>query len=171
MPLCRRLELLLLLKAYENPGTKYTVLIDEFHKPLTIKRVNDELLQAISTKRYRGTRFISSEIAEDFITKDLEEKGFDEDDFTYHGNIRIPNNFGFILLSSKPEVIVGNKDLYDRMDIVYLTEEDQGNVNSVDDLLNMRIHESSDKKEFKEIIEDPERKTNELYSFLAKFRK
>jgi hypothetical protein len=167
----------MIIKAYQNPKKKYTILIDEFHKPLTIRRVNDELLQAISLKRYKERRFISSDIAETLISEKLTEDGFDEKDFTYHGNIELPRNFGFILLSSKPNVIVENDDLYDRMDIVYLRQEDRSRINSVGDLLDISIKSSADKKDFKEIIKSQSRDRDDssykdnLDQFLSKFNK
>jgi hypothetical protein len=147
----------MIVNAYKNPSINYTVLIDEFHKPLTIKRVNDELLQGISTKRYRGRRFISSEIADSFISEELNELGFDEDDYSFHGNIEIPRNFGFILLSSKPNVIVDNEDLYDRMDIVYLRKEDQGSINNIEDLKSRSIHTENNKIKFKQLIKSQDK--------------
>lgn len=151
----------MIISAYKNPKIKYTVLIDEFHKPLTIKRVNDELLQAISLKRYKERRFISSEIAESFIEPELKDLFLDEKDFTYHGNIEIPSNFGFVFLSSKPNVIVDNEDLYDRMNIIYLRKEDISRINSIDDLLNKSIKKSEDKKEFKNIIKSQDRESDD----------
>lgn len=147
----------MIIEAYKNPDKKYTVLIDEFHKSLTIKRVNDELLQAISTKRYRERRFISSEIAESLISEKLDELGFTEDQYSFHGNIEVPKNFGFVLLSSKPNVIVDNEDLYDRMDIVYLRTEDQGTINTIQDLESKKIETSEKKKKFKELVKSQDK--------------
>ena len=151
----------MIVEAYKNPNIKYTVLIDEFHKPLTIKRVNDELLQAISTKRYREHRFISSEIAESFISQELDELGFTEKQYSYHGNIEIPRNFGFILLSSKPNVILDNEDLYDRMDIIYLRKKDKDTINNIKDLKLRIIHKEEDKKSFKKLIKSEDKEMDD----------
>lgn len=159
----------MIIKAYENPQNKYTVLIDEFHKPITLRRVNDELLQAISTKRYGGVRFISSETAFDEISKELEKLGIKEDIYDYHGNIVIPDNFGFILLSSKPDVIVDNDDLYGRLDIVYLRESDRTKFTTVNDFDESRIHTYEDKKEFKNLIKSDD--NDLLNEFIDKFNK
>jgi hypothetical protein len=158
----------MIIAAYKNPDKLYTILIDEFHKPLTIRRVNDELLQAISTKRYSGTRFISSDIAYELISEELLES-IEEDQFSYHGNIKIPDNFGFIFLSSKPSVVVDNEDLFDRLDILYIREEDRVNIVSVDDIGNSRISENSDKKEFKKLIKELPNSKDSLDEFIDKF--
>jgi hypothetical protein len=163
----------MIIKAYENPETKYTVLIDEFHKPLTIKRVNDELLQAISTKRFGGRRFISSEIAQKYISKKLKRLGFDDKKYySYHGNIEIPDNFGFIFLSSKPNIVVSNDDLYERMDIVYLTDF-ENRPDTIEKIQSSRISETSDKNKFKNIIKDTDddnrdEKKSEILSLVNK---
>jgi hypothetical protein len=162
----------MIIKAYENPKTKYTVLIDEFHKPLTIKRVNDELLQAISTKRFGGRRFISSEIAQKYISKKLKRLGFDDKKYySYHGNIEIPDNFGFIFLSSKPNIVVSNDDLYERMDIVYLTDS-ENRPDTIEKIQSYRISETSEKNKFKNIIKDTDdenrdEKKSEIKSLLS----
>ena len=78
--------------------------------------INDELLQAISTKRNMGRRFISL----DDDTSEL-YKGVDFD----RGNILIPDNFGFIFISSKPRIISNNTDFFNRVDLVVLTEADR----------------------------------------------
>jgi hypothetical protein len=159
----------MIIEAYKNPDKKYTVIIDEFHKPLTIKRVNDELLQAISTKRYRERRFISSEIAESFISRELINSGFTEDQYSFHGNIEVPRNFGFVLLSSKPNVIVDNEDLYDRMDIVYLRLQDQGTINTIQDLESKKIEISENKKKFKELIKSQDKDNKDDDSWRESF--
>lgn len=158
----------MIIAAYKNPDKLYTILIDEFHKPLTIRRVNDELLQAISTKRYSGTRFISSDIAYELMSEELLEF-LEEDQFSYHGNIKIPDNFGFIFLSSKPSVVVDNEDLFDRLDILYIREEDRVNIVSVDDIDMSRISENSDKKEFKKLIKELPNSKDSLDDFVDKF--
>lgn len=158
----------MIIAAYKNPDKLYTILIDEFHKPLTIRRVNDELLQAISTKRYSGTRFISSDIAYELISEELLES-LEEEQFSYHGNIKIPDNFGFIFLSSKPSVVVDNEDLFDRLDILYIREEDRVNIVSVEDIGNSRISDNSDKKEFKKLIKELPNSKDSLDEFIDKF--
>jgi len=157
----------MIIKAYENPDKLYTILIDEFHKPLTIRRVNDELLQAISTKRYSGQRFISSDIAYEYISEKLEDLNIDEDVYSYHGNIKLPDNFGFIFLSSKPSIVVDNEDLYDRLDIVYIKEGNRDHIKSIDDMSKIKISENKDKKEFKDIIKSSDKES--LNDFINKF--
>ena len=156
-----------IIAAYKNPDKKYTIMIDEFHKSLTIRKVNDELLQAISKKRYDGVRFLSSDVATFYISEKLEEANISEEVYDYHGNIKIPDNFGFILLSSKPAVIVDNDDLYDRVDVVYIREGDRNSIKTVNDLDNLRISENSDKDQFKKIIKSSDK--DQLDEFIDKF--
>ena len=146
-----------LLEAYKNPDKLYTVVIDEFHKPLTIKRVNDELLQAISLQRYNETRFLVGDVADELFLEHLENiPGLLRKDYMFHGNIKIPSNFGFILISSKPNIVVDNGDIYDRVDIVYLERSDIGKINTISDLLSRKIHTIEDKKSFKQMIKSKE---------------
>jgi hypothetical protein len=77
-------------KAYNDAENNYTIVIDECHKNLEI--INDVLLQAISTKRNDGVRFLA--------LNSLVEKEFDFypqlmeiefcpailDSFSYHRN-------------------------------------------------------------------------------------
>ena len=103
-------------KAYNDAENNYTIVIDECHKNLEI--INDVLLQAISTKRNDGVRFLS--------LNSLVEKEFD---FlpAINGNRVLPNNLGFLFISSKSNIIEGNDDLKNRIEIIELAESDQAN--------------------------------------------
>jgi hypothetical protein len=102
------------MSAHNNPNKLVTAIFDECHKSAVIEMINDELLQCISTRRNAGRRFISVD----------EETG---DLYTglspHRGNLLIPDNFGFIFLSSKPDVIISNSDFFNRVDIYVLTEQ------------------------------------------------
>jgi len=104
----------MIMTAYNNPNKLVTAIFDECHKSAVIEMINDELLQCISTRRNAGKRFISVD----------EETG---DLYTglspHRGNLLIPDNFGFIFLSSKPDVIISNSDFFNRVDIYVLTEQ------------------------------------------------
>ena len=145
-----------IIRAYEQPDTLFTVLIDEFHKPMTIKRVNDELLQAISTSRYSGNRFLTLEVAEELMEEKLKSLGLNEDDYLYHSNIRIPDNLGFVLLTSKPSVIVDNKDIYDRVNIAEIRRDyydemtRESRVKNLSDLSGIILKTKEEKDKFKE---------------------
>ena len=145
-----------IVRAYEQPDTLFTVLIDEFHKPMTIKRVNDELLQAISTSRYSGNRFLTLEVAEELMEEKLKSLGLNEDDYLYHSNIRIPDNLGFVLLTSKPSVIVDNKDIYDRVNIAEIRRDyydemtRESRVKNLSDLSGIILKTKEEKDKFKE---------------------
>jgi hypothetical protein len=104
----------MIMTAYNNPNKLVTAIFDECHKSAVIEMINDELLQCISTRRNAGRRFISV----DEETGDL-YTGLS----THRGNLLIPDNFGFIFLSSKPDVIISNSDFFNRVDIYVLTEQ------------------------------------------------
>jgi hypothetical protein len=100
--------------AANDPENHYTVVIDECHKNLEI--INDVLLQAISTKRNNGIRFLA--------LNSLVDKEFD---FLPEskGNRVLPDNLGFLFISSKSDIIEGNDDLKNRIEIIELMESDQ----------------------------------------------
>lgn len=126
----------LIVKAFNDPTTLYTAIFDECHKSNIIEMINDELLQAISTKRNMGRRFISL----DDDTSEL-YKGVDFD----RGNILIPDNFGFIFISSKPRIISNNTDFFNRVDLVVLTESDR-EMKTSDELLSKVLPEEEKMK-------------------------
>jgi hypothetical protein len=128
----------MLIEASNNPSELYTAVFDECHKSNVIEMINDELLQAISLKRNRY-RFISldDDTAEVFEDSNLEVE---------RGNIKIPDNFGFIFISSNPRVIGGNPDFFNRVDLIELTEADR-KINNIEGLLSKKVEESSDKRE------------------------
>jgi hypothetical protein len=113
-------------EAQEDLENHYTIVIDECHKNLEI--INDVLLQAISTKRNNGVRFLS-------INSIVDEKF----DFLpeANGNRILPKNLGFLFISSKSDLIEGNDDLRNRIDIIELNENDQNDTDySIEYLLN-----------------------------------
>jgi hypothetical protein len=105
----------LIMEAHNNPSTDYVAVFDECHKANVIEMINDELLQCISTKRNFKKRFISveQEIA-DLFSGLSDHRG---------GNLLIPNNFGFVFLSSKPDVIVKNADFFNRVNTYIMFEQ------------------------------------------------
>lgn len=118
----------MLIEASKNPQELYTVVFDEMHKSNVIEMINDELLQAISTKRNNGIRFISldDDTAEIYAISQLD---------TIRGNLIIPDNFGFIFISSKPKVISNNTDFFNRVDIVVLKSYEEETIATSDELL------------------------------------
>lgn len=126
----------MIVEAFSNPTTLYTAVFDECHKSNVIEMINDELLQAISTKRNMGKRFIS-------LDEDTSElyKGVD----TFRGNILIPDNFGFIFISSKPRIIANNTDFFNRVELVLLTEADR-DMSTSDELLSKVLPEEEKMK-------------------------
>ena len=49
----------------------------------------------------------------------------------FRGNLLIPDNFGFIFLSSKPDVIISNADFFNRVDIYIMMK--RPDENSIED--------------------------------------
>ena len=115
----------MITNAYDNPKQLFTAVFDECHKSNVIEMINDEILQAISIKRNNGKRF---------ITLDDDTAELYPNSEKYRGNILIPDNLGFIFISSKPDVILHNDDFFSRIDIVMLkpyTEENLTNINQL----------------------------------------
>lgn len=104
----------MIMTAHEHPEKMVTAVFDECHKSAVIEMINDELLQCISTRRNMGRRFISVDEETEELYPGLAK---------HRGNLLIPNNFGFIFLSSKPDVIIQNSDFFNRVDIYVLTEQ------------------------------------------------
>lgn len=117
----------LILEAVDNPQKEYTAVFDEMHKSIVIEMVNDELLQAISLERNEGRRFISvdGEIAS--LYKDKLD------------NLNIPQNFGFIFITSNPKILKNNPDLIRRVRVVRINKGDSSKINTIDDLLNLSV--------------------------------
>lgn len=128
----------MLIEASKNPQKLYTAVFDEMHKSNVIEMINDELLQAISTKRNRGRRFISldDDTAEIYQSSELD---------TERGNLLIPDNFGFIFISSKPRVIANNADFFNRVDIVILKSYEEETIDTTDELLSNTLDDFSKK--------------------------
>ena len=128
----------MIIDAAQNPDTLYTAVFDECHKSSTIEMINDELLQCISIHRNNGVRFISldHDTAELYNVDGLEKR---------RGNIILPDNFGFIFISSKPRVISNNADFFNRVDIVILRHFEEETIESSDELLE-KVLDSDEKK-------------------------
>lgn len=105
-----------IVKAKTDPINYYTIVLDECHKDGFIDRINSELLQCFSTKRNDGLRFFSTNKSTDNLFVSLEQK---------NGRRVVPDNVGFILITSKPDIIENNDDIKNRVDIINLREEDR----------------------------------------------
>jgi len=125
----------MMMEADENPQNLYTAVFDEMHKGNIIEMINDELLQAISIHRNNEMRFISldPDTAEPFTMTGL----WNEDD----NCIEIPNNFGFIFISSKPKVISNNPDFFNRVDLVIIEQSDRDNIRTANDIIDRVLPE------------------------------
>ena len=126
----------MIVNAYNNPTQLFTAVFDECHKSNVIEMINDELLQAISDKRNNGNRFISL----DDDTAEL-YPGTEK----HRGNILIPDNLGFIFISSKPDVIIHNDDFFNRIDIVQLKSYEEERLTNIEQLLSKTL--SNEEKE------------------------
>ena len=127
----------MIMNAYEDPTQLYTAVIDEFHKSNIIEMVNDEIMHAISTKRFGGKRFIS-------LDTDTEE--LYPTTTKWRGNMLIPDNFGFIFISSKPKVISNNPDFFNRLDVVVLKHHEEERIQTSRELLGKVLSEDEKMK-------------------------
>ena len=144
----------LIMEAHNNPNRLVTAVFDECHKSNVIEMINDELLQSISTKRNAGKRFISL----DGDTSSL-YSGLKPDN---KGNLLIPDNFGFIFLSSKPDVIVKNSDFFNRVDVYVLLDTPVRELSiNPDELLEL------DTEYFEKIEGKDENSIKEIYTLLS----
>jgi hypothetical protein len=140
-----------LIQASEDSKNFYTVVFDEMHKSNIIEMINDELLQAISTKRNNGRRFLPLDDTTEYLSEYLEEDEV--------GNLLVPDNFGFIFISSKPKVIANNEDFFNRVEFAELLrgrdiiENEDGSVTSriksISDLL--ALVDLTDRSKFKSL--------------------
>ncbi len=123
----------MLIEAKQDPFEYYTAVFDEMHKSNVMEMINDELLQAISKRRNNGKRYISLDKDTAALYKgNLEDFG--------RNSFLIPDNFGFIFISSKEKVIKNNPDFYNRVDIVNLTPEDR-DIEDVDEFVERKMSE------------------------------
>lgn len=130
-----------IMKAQNNPSTYYTVIFDECHRPITISKLNTDLLQALSSRRNRGgerfltmdrsTKRMYTSSSEEFPTP-LKEKS---------GKILVPDNFGIVCLSSQPAVICRNEDFLNRVDVVIFNKRNR----DIDDLTQFKKLEPNQK--------------------------
>lgn len=114
-----------MMMAQNDPGKCYTIIFDECHRPITISKLNTDLLQALSSKRNRGgERFVTM----DRSTKRMytTTKDFDIPLKEKSGKILVPDNFGIVCLSSQPAVICRNADFLNRVDLVVFHQSDRG---------------------------------------------
>jgi len=131
----------MIIESAENPSELYTAVFDECHKSNVIEMINDELLQCISTKRNNGLRFISLDRNTiDLYKNEAQEIPLRIDRY----NIYLPDNFGFIFISSKTKVIANNEDFFNRVDIIILTQEDR-NINTSQELINKILKDEKNK--------------------------
>ena len=138
----------LLITASQNPEKLYTAFFDEMHKTSVIDMINDELLQAISLKRNEGVRFVTLDPESSLMfskTSLLHEES---------GVIYVPDNVGFIFITSKPKVIANNPDFFNRVDLVKIQgEEDWKRMQTSEDLID-NILSSEEKSTFSSIRND-----------------
>jgi hypothetical protein len=57
----------------------------------------------------------------------------------------IPDNFGFIFISSNARVISGNPDFFNRVDLVELTVDDR-KIQNIEELNQKRVTDADDKR-------------------------
>lgn len=139
----------MIMDAHNNPDKLFTAVFDECHKASIIEMINDELLQCISKNRNLGKRFISLDTETQSLFTGLED---------FRGNLLLPNNFGFIFLSSKPDVILDNDDFFNRVDIYVMIKQPKESQSCEDIINNTEFFKKFDehrksKSEIKETFE------------------
>jgi hypothetical protein len=65
---------------------------------------------------------------------------------TERGNLLIPDNFGFIFISSKPRVIANNADFFNRVDIVILKSYEEETIETSEQLLANKLNDEDKMK-------------------------
>ena len=130
-----------MMMAQNNPSKCYTVIFDECHRPITISKLNTDLLQALSSKRNRGgDRFVTI----DRSTKRMYTTPTEEFPIPLKeksGKVLVPDNFGIVCLSSNPAVICRNDDFLNRVDLVVFHQSDR----EVQDLTKLKKLEPIEK--------------------------
>ena len=130
-----------LMRAQNDPKKCYTAIFDECHRPITINKINTDLLQALSRKRNRdGKRFITMDRStKRMYTTPNEEFPIALTEKT--GKILIPDNFGIICLSSNAAIICRNDDFLNRVDLIIFHQSDR----DIKDLTQLKKLEPNDK--------------------------
>lgn len=137
------------MAAQNNPNRYYTVIIDECHRPITLSKLNTDLLQALSSRRNRnGQRFFTM----DRSTKRMYVTPSEEFPIPLKeqiGKILVPDNFGIVCLSSNPSVISRNDDFLNRVDIAIFRKSDR----DIEDLTELQKLTSKDTNTIRGILD------------------
>jgi hypothetical protein len=125
-----------IIGAQQDPTNYYTVVLDECHKDGFIDRINAELLQCLSSKRNDGLRYFQTNKITDNLFSELELR---------NGRRIIPDNLGFILITSKPDIIHYNDDIKNRVDVINLKLEDRDEDFTIENLIKKEEVVTEDK--------------------------
>ena len=130
------------MRAQNDPSRCYTVIFDECHRPITISKLNTDLLQALSSRRNRGGErfFTIDRVTKRMYTTPTEEFPIPLKEKS--GKILVPDNFGIVCLSSQPAVICRNEDFLNRVDLSVFQKSDRG-------LTDITLLEKIDKSKIK----------------------
>lgn len=115
-----------ILNANANPQILFTIIFDECHKYLD--KVNDTLLQCLSLERNGGERFLPLNRKVNELFNELEDSEFGK---------KIPDNLGFIFISSKPRNIDANEDFKNRLKFYKLDKDFENNNFTINYLKNI----------------------------------
>jgi hypothetical protein len=115
-----------ILKANSNPNKYFTIVFDECHKYLD--KVNNSLLQCLSLERNNGVRFLQNDRRINNLYNDLE-------DCTY--GKKIPDNLGFVFISSKPSNIEANEDFKNRLKFYEIQKDYSNKIFTIDYIKNI----------------------------------
>ena len=130
------------MRAQNDSSICYTVIFDECHRPITISKLNTDLLQALSSRRNRGGErfFTMDRVTKRMYTTPTEEFPIPLKEKS--GKILVPDNFGIVCLSSQPAVICRNEDFLNRVDLSVFQKSDRG-------LTDITLLEKIDKSKIK----------------------
>lgn len=130
------------MRAQNDPSRCYTVIFDECHRPITISKLNTDLLQALSSRRNRGGErfFTMDRVTKRMYTTPTEEFPIPLKEKS--GKILVPDNFGIVCLSSQPAVICRNEDFLNRVDLSVFHKSNRG-------LTDITLLEKIDKSKIK----------------------
>jgi hypothetical protein len=123
-----------IVEATKNPDKNYTIILDEVQKEDFLAKINNELFHCLSSKRNGGIRYIPTNKSTDHLFDDLENR---------NGRRIVTNNVGFILITSKADV-VHNDDIKNRLDIINLTIENRDLDFDITSLLELKLFEENE---------------------------
>ena len=111
-----------ILEAFRDPSNYYTVVFEHVNGYIDV--VEDELKQCLSSKFNGGKRYVFGRLFKNELPNDA-------------GCSLIPDNLGFILVTSDENLLSGNDGMMNRLTLVNLDMSDRDREFTIDELLNI----------------------------------